>query len=231
VDEVFQALKLAGGDRAALTRDRESGDHAPADGFAMQQEFIAGGLLEGVAYRVAEIEDHAQAVFALVAVHHAGLDADGRGDHFLEGLGVAGQDRIGILFQEADQGAVADDAGLDALHEAGAELTLGQSAENRDVGEDPEGMVETPDQVFALRQVDTGFAADARIDLREEGCGHLDVGDAAHVNAGEESAYVADDAAAEGDQQRAAISAGSGHLAEELFNAGEGLVFLARLEE
>src|SRR5581483_898420 len=46
-------------------------------------------------------------------------------------------------------------------------------------------------------------------------------------NGGNKSADVADDAAAEGDQQRTAVSAGAHHLARQAFDIGHRLVLLA----
>ncbi len=84
------------------------------------------------------------------------------------------------------------------------------------------------DEVLAFGQVHAGLAADGRINLREERRGHLDIGNAAHENRGEKSAHVAHDAAAQRDQQRAAIAARRNHLAQQLLHAGHGLVFFAR---
>ena len=77
------------------------------------------------------------------------------------------------------------------------------------------GMMEAADEVFAFGKIDAGFAADGGIDLGEECGGHLNVVDSAHEDRGEESANVAHDAAAKGDQQRAAIAAGRDHLAQQ----------------
>ena len=67
------------------------------------------------------------------------------------------------------------------------------------------------DEVFAGDEVDAGLTADRGVDLREERCRNLHVTDAAHVDGGEESGDVAEDAATE--RARIAIGAGGGRVA------------------
>ena len=65
---------------AAVDGDVEGGEHAPGDGFAVQELRVVGGGFDGVAEGVAEVEDHAEAGFALVGGDDVGLDADAGGD-------------------------------------------------------------------------------------------------------------------------------------------------------
>ena len=130
--------------------------------------------------------------------------------------------------QEVEEGAVADDAGFDGFLQAGAEFGGGEGGEGVDVGEDGERVVEAADEVFAGGEVDAGFAADGAVDLREQRGGDLDVADAAHVDGGEEAGHVADDAAAEGDEDGVAVGAVRGRAASRRrFDGGEALVLLA----
>ncbi len=55
---------------------------------------------------------------------------------FSRAFGIAAQHFVRVLLHEADQGAVADDAGLDAFHQAGAQLAVGERAQHVDVGKD-----------------------------------------------------------------------------------------------
>ncbi len=134
---------------------------------------------------------------------------------------------IGVFFHEAHERAVADDARLDAFHQAGAQFAIGQSAENFDVGKDGDRMMKAADEVLAFGQIDAGFSADRRVDLRQERGGHLYVWNAAHEDRSEKAADVADDAAAESDQQRSAIAPGGDHLPQQSFDAGHGFVLFA----
>ena len=57
--------------------------------------------------------------------------------------------------------------------------------------------------------------------------GNLDIRNAAHEDGGDKAAEVANDAAAKGDEQRAAVAAGADHLAGETFDVDHGFVALA----
>src|SRR5690242_13914635 len=52
-------------------------------------------------------------------------------------------------------------------------------------------------QVFSSHQIDTGFAADRRIDLRQQGRWHLHQRQSAQVNRGRKTSQIANDAAAQ----------------------------------
>ncbi len=54
-------------------------NHSPSDRFAVQEAPIARSGFERMADRVPEIQDLAQAAFALVLVHHVRLDRRARG--------------------------------------------------------------------------------------------------------------------------------------------------------
>ena len=101
IDQALHPLRLAAGDRPALPREIKRGHHAPAHRFAVEQHFVARRLLDGVADRMAEIQNHAQARFALVPVHHVGLHADRSGDHLLQRLRVAAQHFVDMLLHES----------------------------------------------------------------------------------------------------------------------------------
>jgi len=200
MDEVFDPGSLCAGNTATTVGDEEGCDHAPADRFAVKQDFVARNLLDGVPDRVAEIENHAQAVFALVLVDDRGFHADRRGDHFFKRFRVACEDIVSVLLHEAEERAVADDSGLDALHQACAKFAVGEGAEDVDVGKDGSGMMEAADEVFAFGKIDAGLSTDGGVDLGEEGCRDLYVANSTHEDSSDESADVADDAAAECDE-------------------------------
>ena len=115
--------------------------------------------------------------------------------------------------------------------EAGAEFGGREGAEEIDVGEDGEGVVEAADEIFSGQEIDAGFAADGGVDLREKGGRDLHVADAAHVDGGEEAGDVANDAATEGEEQRVAVGSGGGELLGEGFDAAHAFVTLAAGEK
>ena len=73
--------------------------------------------------------------------------------------------------------------------------------------------MEGADQVLALRRVDAGLAADRGIDLRQQRGRHLHEAHAAAQDAGGKAGEIADDAAAQGDDEIAALEA---HLEQPL---------------
>ena len=162
---------------------------------------------------------------------YVGFDSDRGGDYAGECGGISGEDCVGVLLHVAEELCVVDDSGLDGLLKSGAKLCWGEGAEDVGVGEDGLRMVEASDEIFPCEEVDAGLAADGGVDLGEEGGGELDVGDAAHVDGGEEAGDVADDSATEGEQEAVAVCSGEGELLGERFDAGHALVGLAGGEE
>ncbi len=70
-----------------------------------------------------------------------------------------------MLLHEAHKRTIANDSGLDAFHQSGAQLAVGQSSQHIDVRKDGERMMKAPDEVLALRQVHSRFTADRRVNL------------------------------------------------------------------
>ena len=71
----MRSASSSAGSSRAHAADVERREHAPGDGFAVQQFFVSGGCFDGVADGVAEVEDHAQAGFALVDADDFSLHA------------------------------------------------------------------------------------------------------------------------------------------------------------
>ena len=95
------------------------------------------------------------------------------------------------------------------------------------VGQDQFGLFEDADEIFPALEVDSGFAADGGIDLREKGGGDLHEADSAHVDAGEESGDVSDDSAAQGDEHGVAVGLELDQLLGEIFDGREIFAALA----
>src|SRR3546814_2055304 len=94
---------------------------------------------------------------------------------------------------------------FDHLGIACAELARGQRREGGGVDQDECGLVEGADQILARGDVDRGLAADATVDLREQGRRHLDEDAAALDDAACEADEIADHPAAERDDMVAAL--------------------------
>ena len=182
---------VGGGLREAGFFDGEAagGDEAEADGFAVEEASVAGGIFDSVADCVAEVEKRAEA-FSLEFIlgDDGGFDGDISGDERGDVVEVGGSlEHLGIA-----DGGVLDDFG-----EAFVKLARWQGAERVGIGNDEAWLMEGPDEIFAAGSVDAGLAADGTIDLGDDGGGDLNAGNAAVVNGGSESREVADHAAAE----------------------------------
>ena len=152
-----------------------------------------------MAHGVSEVEEHALAGVEFVAVHHARLDLDAALDDGAQRLGVAGVPGEGL--EVGEKSGVRDAAVFDDLGHAFGEAGRWQGLEHERIDDDDGGLVERPGEVLAERQVDARLAADRGVDLGEQGGRDLDDGAAAQVCGGGEAREVADDAAAERDDE------------------------------
>nr|GEU28520.1 hypothetical protein [Tanacetum cinerariifolium] len=214
-------------DQAHAVRQVGRHHHAATDGFAVQPCAVAEAGLDGVAERVAEIEDGAQAAFALVLAHDLGLDFARAGDGIREGALVARHQQADIGFDPVEERGVDDGAVLDHLSQAGRQFAVGQGFQGGRIGNHCARLVKRADHVLAQRMVDAGLAAHRRIDLRQQGGGHLDKVHAAHIAGGGVPGEVADHAAAEGDQRGLAVGLVGQQGVEDLHQAGPVLELFA----
>ena len=129
LQHALDARDVGGADPAESLRHVGGEQHAGADGFAVQPGRVVGGALDGVAERVAEIEQRAIAALVLVARDDFGLDLAGALDGVRERGGVARQQLRGIRSSQSKKLAVDDEPVLDDFGEAGAQLAIGQRGE------------------------------------------------------------------------------------------------------
>ena len=112
-----------------------------------------------------------------------------------------------VRLQPGEEGGIAEQPVFGDLGIAGAEFALRQRVEQRGVGDHQDRLMEGADQVLAVRRIDAGLAADRGIDLRQQRGRHLhEVEAAPHARRGE-AGEIADHAAAERDDQIAALDA------------------------
>ncbi len=201
------ALGIVRRHEAHAGRELERQHHADGDCLAVDQAVrVAGGGLQRVAEGVAEVEQGALALVALVGATTCGLGAAGDRDGLIA-LRPAGGDRAPVRLQPGEELRVADEAVFRHLGVAGVEDARGQRVEHAGVGEHQRRLVEGADKVFAARRVDAGLAADGGVDLREQRGRHLHDAHAAPHDRRGEAGEVADDAAAEGDDDVGALDA------------------------
>ena len=140
----------------------------------------------------------------------------------LDKLGVlarrpAGEQVLPVCFQPGEEGGVAEQAVFGDLGIAGAELASGQRVEQRAIGDHHDRLMEGADQVLALGRINAGLAADRGVDLRQQCGGHLHEVQPAPDAGGCETGEVADNAAAESDDEVAALDTrGDDRLAHRL---------------
>ena len=110
-----------------------------------------------------------------------------------------------MSFEPIEEGGIAQKTVFHHFGIAGAQLARVQRIKHVGVDQHEARLMEGADQVLAMPRVDAGFAADGGVDLGEQRRGDLHQAHAAFQDAGGESGEVADDAAAERDDNVAAI--------------------------
>ena len=155
------------------------------------RQLEAGGGLERMSERVAEVQLAALAAVVRVAQADRGLERRAA-PHLL------GQ-------RQLPERLAGEQAGLDHLGAPVLELGLRQRLERRRVDHRPHRPVEGADQVLPARQVDRRLAADRGVDLADERRRHGDPVDAAEVRRGGEARGVRRAAAAERDERAATL--------------------------
>ena len=102
---------------------------------------------------------------------------------------------------QSKKASVAEQTVLRDLRIAGAHFARRKRRQNVGVGQHEARLMESADQVLALRRVDARLAADGAVNLRQQRGRDLHEADAAAKDGGGEAREVADDAAAEGNDE------------------------------
>jgi hypothetical protein len=117
---------------------------------------------------------------------------------------------------------VVDQAVFDHFTIAGGELAFWQGIEGRKIGQHQLGLVESADQILAVRGIDTGLAPDRGIDLGQKRGRHLDEIHAAPGDRRGKAGEIPDDAATERNHQIAALEFGSKQGFDDFAEPGKG---------
>ncbi len=134
---------------------------------------------------------------------------------------------LDVALQLGEELGVEDDAVLDDLGQAAAELAVRQGPQGLGVDPDADRLVERADDVLGAGMIDADLAADRAVDLRQQGRRNHDQGEPAGECGGDEAGEVADHAAAQGDDQRMAIGLASHQLVVQPGGLVERLAALA----
>ena len=70
MNQTFHSRGLCTRNRLAPVRNVERSNHAPPNCFAVQQNLVTRGLLNGMTHRMAKVQNHAQSVLAFIAIYH-----------------------------------------------------------------------------------------------------------------------------------------------------------------
>ena len=139
--------------RRPVARPNKRGrHHPPGNRFAVQKAPVTRGRFQRMAQRVAEIQDLAQAAFALVFAHHMRFDANAARDHPGERGGIAAQQRKHVRFEKREKFGVGDDAVLHHFVEAGAVFPVRQRQQNFRDRRSPASADKTRRRDFFLRE-------------------------------------------------------------------------------
>src|SRR5579863_4928311 len=177
--------------------DIGGGDNSPGDGFPVKQAAVAGFRLQCVAYGVAKVENAAQAAFLFIGGNNFGFQLHTLGNQTFDFHGIALQNLGALLFEAQEEIEIADNAAFQGLVKPCAEGSFGQRVQNFRVNQNNAGVMIGSQQILPSPEVDSGFAANGCIHLSEDGGWDLHQIDASHVERGEQTGDVADDAAAE----------------------------------
>ena len=156
---------------------------------------------------MAEIENGAARLFALVAGNDLCLDLAGTANGVDEGVWLAGDEIVHAPLEPSEEARVGDHTVLDHLGKAGAELAFGQRAQHTHVRHHGAGLVERADEVLAGGVIHGSLAAHGRVHLGQQRRRHLNQAHAALIARRGESGHIPYHAAAQGDQRRGAVVA------------------------
>ena len=134
---------------------------------------------------------------------------------------------VRIFFQRIENFRT-ERAVFDDLAQSAADLPQGKRAQESAVHQHAARLTERAHKVFDPVEIDGGLSADGGIHLREERGGHLNAGDAAHIQRRRKSAHITHDAAAQAHERIRAVHLRLRHGGEQCKQRFGRLVFLAR---
>ena len=170
--------------------------HSQRHRLAVQQPVgKAAAGFERMTEGVAEIEQRTLAGFALVARNDAGLATATHRNGVLA-CGTAGKDILPVLLQPGEERGIAEQPVFGNFGIACAEFPFRQRVEQCRICNDQNRLMERADEILALARIDSGLAADRRVDLRKQCRRHLHEIETAPGACSREPCKIADHAAA-----------------------------------
>mmetsp|Transcript_35221 Transcript_35221/g.92147 ORF Transcript_35221/g.92147 Transcript_35221/m.92147 type:complete len:346 (-) Transcript_35221:277-1314(-) len=201
--------------------------HSDSNALSMEELWGHDGL-NGVADRVAVVQDCAETLLFVVLQHDLHLDLHRLSDDRRKRSFILRQDPFGHVLKLAEKRRRVDCAGLDDLGQTCPHLAVIQRPQEGNVGVHPNRIVKGSDEVLARRNVDPGLTTNARVHHRKQRRWNLSKLDAAHVGCRHKAGEIADNATTERNNDRPAIIAVSAHEVFYLGLCGSTLALLPR---
>ena len=195
--------------------------HAQGHGFAMLKTLVVSCALQRVREGVAEIQDLAEPGLAFITAHHFCFYRGVARDEVLQRSGIAAQYPCDVLFEIRKHLGVSDDTVFDDFGEAATEFPLRQCSQNPRIRQDELRRIKRANQIFPLRKINPGLAADRTVHLSDDSCGDLNKTDAAKIRRRDKTGNIANHTAADRDNQRTTIGAGSQQRARNTLDRTE----------
>ena len=198
----------------------------------MEVNAVAAEFFHDVPERVAVIQDRAAAGrFALVFQHDLRLQLAAPRDDFRQDRLVTGADLLDVLLQEIEKIRVQDHAVLHDLGQTRAVLPVVERPKRLRVHQNPFRLPEGADEVFPLRNIDAGFAADRTVHLGQQRGGDLNERQAAVERRRHETRQIAHDAASDRHDDGFPVRAALDEAFPEHRGHVHALAFLAGLHD
>ncbi len=172
-----------------------------------------------------------RSLFLFVARDHFGFDAHRIADHAVHHIRRVRQDALRLAAHQPEQIGVGDHAMFDDFEQAGAVFALRQRVQHGRIDNHRQRLMKAADQVLAGGQVHAGFAAHGSVHLRQQRGWHLNHGNAAHEDGGQESGHVGENAAAECNDDAGAVCAARDHLLRQRLHFRQALARFAAGEK
>src|SRR5689334_6738016 len=134
---------------------------------------------------------------------------------------------MATFFEALEQLRFSDHTAFQGFIKTRPKLSLRKGRKQIRIDEHHPRLMKGADQILAGLQIDASLAADGRVNLGHNCGGNLDDIDSAHVNRGEKTGHISDNAPAQGDQHSVAIGTESDQLFRQCLDGCHSLVTLA----
>src|SRR5579859_3398291 len=147
-----------------------------------------------------------------------GFPFDGARDDVRESGGITAKNGVEAFLKKSKKFCVRDDSIFDHFGKPAAVLALRQRLQHGGIHEDEARGIKSAYEVLPFRKIDAGFPADGAVHLCDQRSWDLHQRDTAEARGRSETGYVADYAAANGDNQGVAVDFRAHQRSGKLFD-------------